>query len=129
MTDADTQTFALSDILAVTTGRLLSLGLCGAQKLMEFMLGSPIWTHEMGAASDACKASIVEQLPFVAGINGDDVTTENWAEQINAWEAEHGREHKLHPVPSGHAFDTGNPVVRSIETLATLVGRNKEASQ
>jgi hypothetical protein len=60
------QNFHLGDILTVSTGKLLSLdGIGGLYKILSFMTGTEIYTHQIPRATEACRPEIRRQHPFL----------------------------------------------------------------
>lgn len=81
------RSFNLGTILSVTTGVLVSPdGMAGVQELCEYMTGDAVFTHQLLRVAPVCKAELLRQLPGLADINAEDVTSENWqgwlAEQV-----------------------------------------------
>lgn len=59
------QSFPIQDVLGVTSGILLG-EFVDMVKVMEYVLGDGIWTHQIPAAAKAAKPAILEQHPWLA---------------------------------------------------------------
>lgn len=57
-----TQTFPLGTVLTVTTGRLLC-EMDDLYRILEFMAGEPVWTHQLPRVSDEVKPVILALYP------------------------------------------------------------------
>jgi hypothetical protein len=56
--------YDLGDILSVTTDRLVSpRHVDGLYDLLGFMVGEPVWTHQLPRASRECKPDLLKQHP------------------------------------------------------------------
>jgi hypothetical protein len=62
--------FHLSDVLSVTTGNLLSIeGMGGVYKILNYMTGSDLFTHQLPRASTTCKAYLISQYPLLKDVD------------------------------------------------------------
>lgn len=81
--------FHLSDILTITTGKLVSSRhMDGVYDILNFMTGESLFTHQLSRAMDACKLALLRQHPRLAEIDPSTlVVTDggNAQEQCNAW--------------------------------------------
>jgi hypothetical protein len=60
------KSFYIGDILGVITGHLLyEDGLDGTYKLLNFMLDTSVYTHEIPKAEDICRIPLLKQLPEI----------------------------------------------------------------
>lgn len=84
----NTQTFPLGTILTVTTGRLLC-DMDDLYKILEFMAGEPVWTHQLPRVSDEATPHLLAQFPRLKEIEvpeqfeGD--TREELQEAVFEW--------------------------------------------
>lgn len=63
--------FNLSDVLSITTGRLVSFRhMEGVYDILNHMTGDKIYTHQLGRAIEACRPSILADHPWLAEIGG-----------------------------------------------------------
>lgn len=63
------ESFPLADILTVTTGRLLSHDhTAGAYKILNYLTGDNLYTHQLPRAVDACRPALIEQHPHLVGV-------------------------------------------------------------
>jgi hypothetical protein len=59
--------FDLSDILTVTTGKLVSTRhIDGVYDILNYMTGENLFTHQLPRASDECKPRLVRQYPHLS---------------------------------------------------------------
>lgn len=81
------QSFALGDVLSITTDRLVSRDhISGVYRILNFMTGDNLFTHTLSRAAAECKPSLLAQHPQLTEIVvPDDFGT---AEAVFAWLAE-----------------------------------------
>jgi hypothetical protein len=61
------KSFHISDILSITTGRLLSnRHMDGVYDILNFMTGESLFTHQLPRASITCQPFLVAQFPQLA---------------------------------------------------------------
>jgi len=61
-----TKQFDISDVLSITTGRLVSTRhMDGVYDILNYMTGESLFTHQLGRASDACKPELLRQFPIL----------------------------------------------------------------
>lgn len=98
-----TQRFHLGDILSITTGYLVAPGhIGGVHKLLDFLTGDQLLTHQLPAACEAMAPVLITQFPELALIEApakfdDKEHVERWlAEQVAA----HGEWHEVTAPPA-----------------------------
>jgi hypothetical protein len=65
----ETRRFHLGDILSVTSGRFLSPdGIDGVYRILNWMTGESLFTHQLPRASRECEARLLAQHPDLAKI-------------------------------------------------------------
>jgi hypothetical protein len=65
----NTKTFHLGDILAITTGRLVSpRHMDGVYDILNWMTGDNLFTHQLPRANDECEGPLLAQHPDLAGV-------------------------------------------------------------
>lgn len=65
--------FPLADALTVTTGKLLSRRhMDGVYQILNFMTQDSLFTHQLPRACDAMQPVLLEQHPWLAGLNPPD---------------------------------------------------------
>jgi hypothetical protein len=65
----DTRSFALADVLSITTPALLSRrGMDGLGDLLNYMTGDTLKTWQFLRAADECTAALCAQHPFLADL-------------------------------------------------------------
>ena len=94
---AETKDFHISDILTVTTGKLVSSRhMAGIYDVLEWMTGGPVWTHQIPRIGREAKPVLLAAHPQLAEADCDGVTPENIAERIAGWVEQFG---ETLPVP------------------------------
>lgn len=117
MTD---RSFALADILTVTTGRLLSRRhMDGLYEILAHMAGHPVYTHQLGRVADECGPALLAQHPRLTDVQPPAGTD---AADLMAWLVEqeriHGETLPVAPLPPSEPVDP-------IEELCDMVGAEK----
>lgn len=96
--------FHLGDLLSVTTGRLVSpTQMDGVHRLLDYMTGDTLFTHQLPRACDECKPALLAQYPFLAKVETPDEFdgkshVDSWLDSLVA---EHGAEFEVQPLDSG----------------------------
>lgn len=113
-------TFHLGDILSITTGYLVSPDhMGGVHKILDFMTGGSLFTHQLPRASEACKPALLAQFPELASVQVPEEF--NGREHVEAWLAEQvalfGGEHfrRVQPLAAGEYAHMG-----PLEELAAI---------
>lgn len=94
----ETREFHVGDILSVLTGVLVSTRhVDGLYDLLGFMVGEPVWTHQLPRAARECEPALRKQFPDLATITvPDGIHTE---EKLLAWlaplEQQYGATHTV----------------------------------
>ena len=89
--------FATEVIVSAATGYLFcELG--DLYGILGFLIGLDIYTHEIPKAVDVCREHIIAQLPWVAELNMEEYTEEEWQSWIAGVVARYGKRHKLEPL-------------------------------
>ncbi|MDX3575971.1 hypothetical protein [Streptomyces sp. FL07-04A] len=115
-----TRTFALADVLSVTTEKLLSRRhMDGIYDILSFMTGQSLFTHQLPDACDKAKPALLAQHPHLTGVCPDDGLDQA---SLLAWltEAErvHGETIEVTPLSGWEHRDP-------IEDLCDKVGAEK----
>lgn len=64
-----TRDFHISDILTITTGRLLSTRhMEGVYEILNFMTGDNLFTHQLPRAAESCKPALLAQYPHLVDL-------------------------------------------------------------
>lgn len=82
-----------------------------AHELMEWVLGHPVWTHEMLSYRKSIEAELAKQFPKLPGALPH-VTKENYATVLSNLEGIHGKELE---VEQGFGTRDKNPLETAIE--------------
>jgi hypothetical protein len=129
-----TQQFHLGDILSVSHDRLVSPTLMdGVYKILNFMTGDELFTHQLPRATRECRPHLKRQLPFLdspeidfaeaelgellntpSGKRDPESVVKGWLVKLVA---KYGETHPVEPIPAdGH--ERRNPLTE----LAEMVG-------
>lgn len=96
--------FALGDVLSVTTDRLLSRDhMQGVYRILNYMTGDDLFTHQLPRAGDECRPHLLAQHPDLAAIE-----VPQWGhatkEEVYGWldemEAQYGATRSVTPLAS-----------------------------
>ncbi len=120
-----TRQFHISDILTITTGRLVSSRhVDGVYDILNWMTGDSLHTHQLPRGMDECAPSLREQFPDLAAIvPPGDLGGE---EQVRAWVAgqvrAHGETREVAPLaPGGHAHMDPVTELRKMAPQAEII--------
>lgn len=108
--------FPLSDVLTVTTGRLLSRdGVDGVYRILQFLTGAPIFTHQIPDAIDHCHLPLLRQHPQLLDVVP---TTNAQLAEIKTWltEQEHIFGETL-PVAPVEGWGHRDPIAEMVEAF------------
>lgn len=62
----ETRSFPIADVLTITTGVVLgSDGGAGIYKILNYLTGDNLYTHQLARASHACRPQILAQHPWL----------------------------------------------------------------
>ncbi|MEY5098406.1 MAG: hypothetical protein RJA36_1125 [Pseudomonadota bacterium] len=112
-----TKRFHVSDVLTVTTGKLLShRGMEGVYEILKHLTGEPIFTHQIGRVLQEAAPHVLQQFPPLAGVSADDVSAENYSAWLRAIVAEHGEWLDVAPMPE-HAHESIDPISELAEKV------------
>lgn len=115
--DVTTKTFALGDVLSVTTARLVSpRHMDGLYDILNWMTGDDLYTHQIPRAMRECAPFLLKQFPQLAAINAEAVTPENWAAWLHEQVLEHGNEFAVAKLPE-HAHEFIDPLSELAEKV------------
>ncbi|MEO3869357.1 hypothetical protein ABGB18_11045 [Nonomuraea sp. B12E4] len=65
----ETRDFHLGDILSITTGMLVSPShIDGVYRILNWMTGDNLFTHQLPRVGEACKGSLLQQHPDLADV-------------------------------------------------------------
>lgn len=110
-------------LMKFTTGEIISAGtgrLCcqmeGVYKIMNFLTGDNLFTHQLPRAFRACQAWVRKQCPWLENLNEADCTTETWKTWLADAESKYGKEHELEPLPAGQ-WHQCDPIQEAVELM------------
>ncbi len=113
--------FHLSDILTITTGRLLSnRGMDGVSDILNFLTTDDIFTHQIPRAMKICHPFVLQQLPQLNRVGDGPTSNEELDVWLNEQYSTFGEELELEPIPP-MAWLSRDPV----QELEEIVGKDK----
>jgi hypothetical protein len=116
MNDFDFWGMPLADILTVTTGRRLSRDMDDVYRILHYLTGDEIMTHQIPRAIDACQLPVLQQHPQLADVTP---ATNAQVHEVEAWlamqERRFGEALTLSPIEGWEHRDP-------IEELCGMVG-------
>ncbi|SMF86693.1 hypothetical protein [Streptomyces sp. Amel2xC10] len=112
----ETRLYSLSDILTMTTGRLLSSRhMEGVYDIANFMTGDSLFTHQLPRAGDACGPALLAQHPQLQGVTPPDGIDEPaLVEWLAAAEHEHGEQLPVAPLQPGE-WEHRDPIAELVD--------------
>ena len=96
----NTKPFTLGEVLSITDGRLMC-AMEGVYRILDWMTGDQLFTHQLPRAMRECQPVLRQQLPQVAAINLDGVDAQNWQQRLAELVAIHGDRFDVAPLPQG----------------------------
>ena len=110
-----TKAFSLGVILSVTTGVLLT-GMGEVYRILGFMTGETLVTHQLPRASRECSPELLRQHPQLTGVDASSVCGANWRQWLDAQEVQFGKALTVESMTSREPkYDT--PVADLIEVV------------
>lgn len=95
------ESFSLGTVLSITTGVLLA-EVGELYRILSFMSGEDVFTHQLPRVADECKGPLLEQYPHLAGVVVPPVHGED---EVKAWlaiaESEFGETFDVLPLADG----------------------------
>jgi len=74
--------FHLRDILTVYTGRFLSRSMDDVYRILNYLTGGDLMTHQLPFALEVCRFQLEEQLPFLKSVR---IPPKIDGETLEAW--------------------------------------------
>lgn len=90
---SETKAFPTADVLSTITGRLMG-EIGGVYRVLEFMTGHQVWTHQIPRISDEAAPVVVAMHPTLAQAceEADQVNPDNYREWLATWLDRYGPE-------------------------------------
>jgi hypothetical protein len=111
--------FKTSEVLSGATGTLFCQ-MEGVQRLMNFITGDNLFTHQLPRAFKFASPILMDQFPWIKATGYEQVGTENWQAFLSEVEAKYGAELDVHPALA-NSWLAMDPV----QELSTMMGRNE----
>ena len=104
-----------------TTGETISAGtgkLCcpmeGVYRILNFLTGDNLYTHQLPRAFHACEAWVQQQHPWLSQLDTTACTPTTWRQFLADAEERFGKEHELQPLSAGQ-YESTDPVLEALE--------------
>ena len=110
---AEKQTFTLGEVLTALTGRLLC-DIDGLYRVLNFLTGESLYTHQLPRAGRAAAAYLAQQHPDLAVLDWSGVDLENWRDWLREQVDRFGPTRELSPMPAG-AYEPQDPIAEIME--------------
>jgi hypothetical protein len=112
----ETKDFHVSDVLSITTGRLLSTRhMEGIYDILNFMTNDDLMTHQLPRAMEQCQPFIFEQHPQLKNLSVDEFETDDG---VRNWVEEQGKKFghmlKIEQIPS-NKYEHRDPIKEAVE--------------
>jgi hypothetical protein len=99
---SESRSFALGDVLSITTGCLVSRDpIDGVYRILNFMTGDDLFTHQLPRASEECRPHLLAQHPDLAEIEvpkWDNATKDEVYGWLDGIEATYGSTRDVTPL-------------------------------
>jgi hypothetical protein len=89
--------FDLGTVLTITTGILLTK-IDNVYKILDYMTGDSLFTHQLPRVSRECEPILLKQFPQLKGIDVSDVNSDNWNDFLQKQIEIFGNEFEVIPV-------------------------------
>lgn len=98
--------FHITDILTITSGRLVSSRhMDGVYDILNYMTSDNLLTHQLPRAMDECKPDLLRQHPHLADADCDGIDGDNLAGRTAVWVGQFGETLPVTPLAHGtHEF-------------------------
>lgn len=107
--------FHISDILTVTTGKLVSTRhIEGIYDILNYMTGDDLFTHQLPRARNACKPYLLEQFPFLKSVTGDEADEDNWKDWVQKQVDKFGEQLEVGKIPVNQ-YNHVDPIREAVE--------------
>ena len=106
--------FHTGTVLSIAGDTLLSPeGMGGIYKILNYMTGDNLFTHQLPRAARVCRPFIKKQLPQLADYDDSSVTKDNHAEWLAEQIEVYGEFLEVSPLEPG-VWESQNPIVELI---------------
>ncbi len=101
-----TKKFHIGDILSITTGSLVSSeGMGGIYKILNYLTGDNLYTHQLGRATHECRPWLLAQHKQLKDIDNSTVNEDTWKDWLTEQAEKYGEYLEIKPLPKNiHDF-------------------------
>jgi len=100
-----TQAFPLAHVLSIIGSKPLTEDIDDIYKLLNFMTGEDLYTHQLIRARQEVVPHVLRQNPQLSGYDDTNVTPTNWRETLAGMEARYGKFIPLTSIPDYKPLD------------------------
>lgn len=102
--------FHLGNIISITHGRLLC-SMDNVYKILDFLTGASLFTHQLPRAAESCTPALLEQVPALKElvISDGELTEDNYKKWLKDKAKLYGTWHELIPIASEH-YEARDPI-------------------
>ena len=118
---ADGSTFTTGEVLSAGTG-ILCCEMGGVYRILNFLTGESLFTHQLPRAMRACESWVKHQCPWINEVDASQCSPETVVGWLAAIEAKVGKTHILKPLPAG-GYEARHP----LEELGDMIGKDRAA--
>lgn len=107
--------FTLGEIISVGAGKLCcEMG--GLYRILNYLTGDQLYTHQLGRACRCCEPYIRAQFPWLAEVDTSGCTPEIFPDWIAEQERHFGASHAVKPLPPG-VWTSMEPMMELVEMI------------
>lgn len=101
--------FHIGDVISIITGKLVSpTHMEGIYKILNFLTGQELWTHQLPDASRFATPYLLQQFPELKEIDKNSINTTNWKEQLQSIIEKYGEYRNVETIKT--EWDTRDPL-------------------
>lgn len=102
----ETRLFHIGDILSITTKPKVLVspdGIDGVFRILNFMTGDTLYSHQLSRAANECKPYLLEEHPWLHEIDSSTVDENTWRSWLEQQVEQYGEQHSVRPIhPEDH---------------------------
>lgn len=111
----DKQKFRLGVVASAYSGKLLC-SIDSMYKILNFMTGDNLYTHQLPRAMDVCRPYLQKQFGWLADFDFTAVSRDDWHGFLTGLEKEHGEFLEVSKLPDG-AWEHKNPLLELLSMM------------
>lgn len=119
MSDPLSRSFALGEVLSITTGKLL----CDIGKVYEilnWMTGDNLFTHQLPRVMRECAPFLLKKNPQLADVDANSVNAETWRSWLHEQEQRFGARVEIEKLPPSEHYEI-DPIAELVHTSKIIL--------